>query len=162
MRINHKISTIMYLDRWDQSGDIWHNAQPPPCCKNKQTNKQDCMLVDGWWFGLGLLPQDLSTLQLLSCISCNIKIICLPARAGRKLCQQDNDTRHSSKSTAEWIKIIIIIIKVFQWPSSDLKMTEMLWQQRKRTAKTPVKTLFFVVFLYDSVIKICSHWQRQS
>lgn len=115
MRINHKISTIMYLDRWDQSGDIWHNAQPP-CCK--KTNKQHCMLVDGWWFGLGLLPQDLSTLKLLSCISCNIKIICLPARAGRKLCQQDNDTRHSSKSTAEWIIIIIIIIKVFQVQTS--------------------------------------------
>ncbi len=45
--------------------------------------------------------------------------------------QQDNDPKHTSKSTSEWLKKNNI--KVLEWPSQslDLNPTEMLWHDLK-------------------------------
>ena len=39
--------------------------------------------------------------------------------------QQNNDLKHTSKSTSEWLKRNKI--KVLEWPSPDLNPIEMLW-----------------------------------
>lgn len=46
--------------------------------------------------------------------------------------QKDNDTKHSSKSTTQWMKNTGI--KVLQWPSqsADLNLAEILWCHLKR------------------------------
>jgi len=59
--------------------------------------------------------------------------ICATAKVWRKLAhQQDNDPKHSSKSTTECLTRKRI--KVLQWSSQspDLNLTEMLWWDLKR------------------------------
>ncbi len=47
--------------------------------------------------------------------------------------QQDNDTKHTNKSTSEWLKKKKI--KVLEWPSQrlDLNLIKMLWHDLKQT-----------------------------
>ena len=64
--------------------------------------------------------------------------ICPTAKAWLKLGhQQDNDPKHSSKSTTECLKKKRI--KVLQWSSQspDLKLIEMLWWDLKRAVHKP-------------------------
>ena len=65
--------------------------------------------------------------------------ICLTAKAWLKLGhQQDNDPKHSSKSTTECVKKKRI--KVLQWSSQtlDLTLAEMLWWDLKRAVHKPM------------------------
>ncbi len=62
--------------------------------------------------------------------------------------QQDNDLKHTSKSTSEWLKENKI--KVFEGPnqSTDLNPIEMLWHDLKQTfhARKPSNVAKWIKF----------------
>ncbi len=45
--------------------------------------------------------------------------------------QQDNDLKHTGKSTSDWLNKNLI--KVLEWPSPDLNTNEMLWHDLKQS-----------------------------
>ncbi len=52
--------------------------------------------------------------------------------------QHDNDPKHTSKFTSEWLKKNKI--KVLEWPSQDLNPIEMLWHDFKQSIHAKKKT----------------------
>jgi hypothetical protein len=48
--------------------------------------------------------------------------------------QQDNDPKHRSKSTTEWLQQKKICL--LEWPSPDFNPIEMLWHDLKRAVHT--------------------------
>ena len=70
--------------------------------------------------------------------------------------QQDNDPKHTSKSTSEWLKNKKF--KVLEWPSQspDLNPIEMLWQDLKRAvhARKPTNVTELKQFCMEEWAKI--------
>ena len=70
--------------------------------------------------------------------------------------QQDNDPKHTSKSTSEWLKNKKF--KVLEWPSQspDLNPIEMLWQDLKQAvhARKPTNVTELKQFCMEEWAKI--------
>ena len=137
--------------------------------------QQSNTVVVVWWSGAALLLQDLGDLPylmepwiLLSTRKilkenvwpsvCDLKLKC------SWVMQQDNDPKHTIKSTSEWLKRNNI--KILKWPSqsADLNPIEMLWHYLKRAvdARKPSNVAESKQFCQEEWAKIppqrCKRW----
>ncbi|KAK3555833.1 hypothetical protein QTP86_029038 [Hemibagrus guttatus] len=155
------VRAIIY--KWSVSHYVWRKSNTafqkkiiPPTVKYGGGSVLVCFAASGPG-RLAVINGTMNSAVYQKILKKNVRLSVCDLRLKRTwVLQQDNDPKHSSKSTSEWLKKNKM--KTLEWPSQspDLNLIEMLWHNLKKVvhARKPSNVAELQQFCKDEWAKI--------